>query len=154
MMARRSGATVGSGLIALLCACAVGRISSAQPARRRHLRQRPHAGRHRVGRDPGRRRAALRGRMDIPSQWWTLFKECVPQPVGERALRGNPDVGAAQAALRQAHELYLAQWTSFFPVVQGGFNGTRAKNAVGSIANPTNLPQSNRITTSIRTSSP
>jgi len=25
----------------------------------------------------------------------------------------------------------------------GGFNGTRAKNAVGSIANPTNLPQSN-----------
>ena len=81
--------------------------------------------------------------MDIPNQWWTLFKSPPLDRMVEQALKANPNVGAAQAALRQAHELYLAQWTSFFPVVDGNFSGTRAKNAVGTIANPTNLPQTN-----------
>ena len=81
--------------------------------------------------------------MDIPNQWWTLVKSPPLDRMVEQALKANPNVGAAQAALRQAHELYLAQWTSFFPVVDGNFSGTRAKNAVGTIANPTNLPQTN-----------
>jgi NodT family efflux transporter outer membrane factor (OMF) lipoprotein len=81
--------------------------------------------------------------MDIPAQWWTLFKSPQLDRLVEQALKGNPDVGAAQAALRQAHELYLAQWTGFFPLVQGTFTGTRAKNALGTIANPTSLPQAN-----------
>ena len=37
--------------------------------------------------------------------------------------KANPNVGAAQAALRQAHELYSAQRTSFFPTIQGSFSG-------------------------------
>jgi NodT family efflux transporter outer membrane factor (OMF) lipoprotein len=81
--------------------------------------------------------------MDIPSQWWTLFQSPKLNHLVEQALKGNPDVGAAQAALKQAHELYLAQRTSFFPSVQGEFSGTRAKNALGTIANPTSLPQTN-----------
>jgi len=81
--------------------------------------------------------------MDIPGQWWTLFKSPQLDHLVEQALKANPDVGAAQAALKQAHELYSAQWTSFFPVVQGEFNGTRAKNAIGTISNPTSLPQAN-----------
>ena len=81
--------------------------------------------------------------MDIPSQWWTLFKSPPLDRLVEQALKANPDVGAAQASLRQAHELYLAQWTSFFPVVDGNFSATRAKNALGTIANPTSLPQTN-----------
>jgi NodT family efflux transporter outer membrane factor (OMF) lipoprotein len=81
--------------------------------------------------------------MDIPSQWWTLFKSPDLDQLVEQALKGNPDVDAAKAALRQAHELYLAQWTSFFPTVQGGFSATRAKNAIGTISNPTSLPQAN-----------
>jgi NodT family efflux transporter outer membrane factor (OMF) lipoprotein len=81
--------------------------------------------------------------MDIPSQWWTLFQSPALNHLVEQALKGSPDVGAAQAALRQAHELYAAQWSSLFPSVQGEFSGIRAKNAVGTIANPTNLPQSN-----------
>src|SRR5208283_4565357 len=76
-------------------------------------------------------------------QWWTLFQSQRLNVLVDAALKANPDVGAAQAALRQAHELYLAQWTAFFPVVQGGFSGTRTKNAVGTIANPTSLPQAN-----------
>jgi NodT family efflux transporter outer membrane factor (OMF) lipoprotein len=81
--------------------------------------------------------------MDIPSQWWTLFQSPQLDRLVEQSLKANPDVGAAQAALKQAHELYAAQRASFFPVVQGGFNAQRAKNAVGSIANPTSLPQAN-----------
>jgi NodT family efflux transporter outer membrane factor (OMF) lipoprotein len=81
--------------------------------------------------------------MDIPSQWWTLFKSPQLDRLVEQALKANPDVGAAQAALRQAHELYSAQWTSFFPVIQGNFSGARAKNALGTIANPSSLPQTN-----------
>jgi NodT family efflux transporter outer membrane factor (OMF) lipoprotein len=81
--------------------------------------------------------------MDIPSQWWTLFQSAQLDRLVEQSLKANPEVGAAQAALKQAHELYAVQRTSFFPVVQGDFNAVRAKNAVGSIANPTNLPQAN-----------
>jgi NodT family efflux transporter outer membrane factor (OMF) lipoprotein len=81
--------------------------------------------------------------MDIPSQWWTLFQSRKLDTLVEQALKGNPNVGAAQAALRQARELYSAQWTSFFPTVQADFSGVRSKNALGTIANPTSLPQAN-----------
>src|SRR6202035_4267763 len=65
--------------------------------------------------------------MDIPNQWWTLFRSTKLNRLVEQALKGNPNVGAAQAALRQAHELYLAQRTSFFPSVQGNFSGNRSE---------------------------
>ncbi len=81
--------------------------------------------------------------MDIPNQWWTLFQSPELDHLVEQALKNNPDVGAAQAALKQAHELYSAQWASFFPDIQGNFSGARAKNALGTIANPTSLPQTN-----------
>jgi NodT family efflux transporter outer membrane factor (OMF) lipoprotein len=81
--------------------------------------------------------------MDVPSEWWSLFKSPQLNQLVEQALKANPNVGAAQAALRQAHELYSAQRTSFFPVVEGNFSGVRAKNALGTIANPTSLPQTN-----------
>jgi NodT family efflux transporter outer membrane factor (OMF) lipoprotein len=81
--------------------------------------------------------------VDIPNEWWTVFRSPDLNRLVEQALTGNPNVGAAQAALRQAHELYMAQRTSFFPVVDGNFGGTRAKNALGTIANPTSLPQAN-----------
>ena len=81
--------------------------------------------------------------MDIPAQWWTLFQSPKLNGLVEQALKSNPNMDAAKAALRQAHELYLAQWTTYIPTVQGNFDATRAKNAVGTIANPTNLPQAN-----------
>ncbi len=78
---------------------------------------------------------------DIPAQWWTLFQSQALDHLVEQSLQHNPDVNSAQAALRQAHELYLAQRASFLPTVQAGFSAVRAKNAVGTIANPTSLPQ-------------
>jgi NodT family efflux transporter outer membrane factor (OMF) lipoprotein len=81
--------------------------------------------------------------MNIPQQWWTLFQSPSLNQLVEQALKENPSVTAAQAALRQANELYLAQRATLIPGVQGSFDATRSKNAVATIANPTSLPQVN-----------
>jgi NodT family efflux transporter outer membrane factor (OMF) lipoprotein len=81
--------------------------------------------------------------MDIPGQWWTLFQSDELDQLVVKALKANPNVDAAKAALRQAHELYASQRAAFFPSVQGSFSGTRAKNPLGTLANPTSLPQQN-----------
>jgi NodT family efflux transporter outer membrane factor (OMF) lipoprotein len=81
--------------------------------------------------------------MDIPYEWWRLFQSPQLDLLVEQALRSNPDVASAEAALRQAHELYLAQRTALFPLVQGNFGATRAENPLATLANPTSLPQAN-----------
>jgi NodT family efflux transporter outer membrane factor (OMF) lipoprotein len=80
--------------------------------------------------------------LDIPGQWWTLFQSPKLTALIEQSLKANPDLTAAQAALRQADLLYKAQRTTLLPLVQGSFDAQRAKNAVGTIANPTSEPQS------------
>lgn len=75
--------------------------------------------------------------LDIPGQWWTLYRSPKLTRLVEQALKSNPDVAAAQAALRQAHELYAAQRGAYFPLVQAGFSANRAKNASQTIAPPT-----------------
>ncbi|HTB68700.1 MAG TPA: efflux transporter outer membrane subunit [Steroidobacteraceae bacterium] len=78
--------------------------------------------------------------LKIPDQWWALFQSPKLNQLVEEALRGNPDVDAAKAALRQAHELYLAQVTNLLPTVAGGFSGTRAKTPVATITPTTVAP--------------
>ena len=75
--------------------------------------------------------------MDIPGQWWTLFQSPKLDHLVEQSLKANPNVGAAQAALRQAHELYLAERTSFFPNVQGSFGGDRSEFPTSTLTSPT-----------------
>jgi NodT family efflux transporter outer membrane factor (OMF) lipoprotein len=85
----------------------------------------------------------FRSSIDIPEQWWQLFQSEDLNRLVSQALKANPNVDAAKAALRQAHELYRVQQTNFLPDIQGNFTGTRAKNALGTLANPTSLPQAN-----------
>ena len=68
---------------------------------------------------------------DVPRNWWTLFGSAELDTMVEEALRANPNVAAAQAALRQARENTAAQRGSFFPVVSGSFDASRQRNAVG-----------------------
>jgi NodT family efflux transporter outer membrane factor (OMF) lipoprotein len=75
--------------------------------------------------------------MEIPAQWWQLFKCEKLDRLIEQSLKGNPSVDAAKAALRQAHELYSAQWTALLPVVTGGLSQTRNKFAPATISTPT-----------------
>ncbi|MBV8144932.1 MAG: efflux transporter outer membrane subunit [Gammaproteobacteria bacterium] len=81
--------------------------------------------------------------LDIPGQWWELFKSPKLTALVEQSLKANPNIDAARAALRQADDLYKAQRATLFPTLQGSFSANRAKNAVETIANPTSLPQTN-----------
>jgi NodT family efflux transporter outer membrane factor (OMF) lipoprotein len=78
--------------------------------------------------------------MDIPAQWWTVFKSPKLDLLVQQALKNSPDVGAAQAALRQAHELYSAQWTALIPNVQGDVTGDRSKFPAATLTSPTTAP--------------
>lgn len=70
----------------------------------------------------------LAGR-DIPGEWWQLFHSASLDALIDEALKANPTVAAAEAALRQAHELTRAGEGAFFPTVQAGFNASRNKTA-------------------------
>jgi NodT family efflux transporter outer membrane factor (OMF) lipoprotein len=73
---------------------------------------------------------------DIPAQWWTVFQSPKLNQLIDQALHSNTDMKAAQAALRQAHELYLAQRTTYWPTVQGSFDATRSKFAPSTLSSP------------------
>lgn len=67
--------------------------------------------------------------MDIPGQWWTLFRSPALNSLVEQALKANPTLQSAQAALRVAQENYLASRGAFFPSVEATFSATRQKSA-------------------------
>jgi len=73
--------------------------------------------------------------MDIPGQWWTLFHSKPLNDLIDQALKANPDLEAAQAALREARESVYAQHGVFFPSVEANFNPTRQKTA-GVLSSP------------------
>jgi NodT family efflux transporter outer membrane factor (OMF) lipoprotein len=131
--------------MAALTACAVGPnfkrpappaatdYGNASAGQTAATRDAAHTGANGAGGDAQRFVAG----MDIPNQWWTLFRSAKLDRLVEQALAGNPNVSAAQAALRQAHELYLAQRTSFFPSVQGNFGGNRSEFPANTLTSPT-----------------
>src|SRR5580693_6506609 len=53
--------------------------------------------------------------LDIPGQWWTLFHSSALNTLIEEALKNNPTLPAAEAALRQAWENVYAAQGAFFP---------------------------------------
>lgn len=140
-MSRRAVAAL---LAALLPACAVGPdFHRPAPPADDSYGSAPQQGQTAAADGSGGQAQRFVAGMDIPQQWWRLFGSPKLSGLVEASLKANPSLGAAQAALRQSHELYLAQRATLFPLVQGGFSTTRAKNPTESLANPTNLPQSN-----------
>lgn len=70
---------------------------------------------------------------DVSGQWWTLF-HCAPlDALIAQALKHNPDLAAAQAALRVAHENRLAQRGAFLPSVSASLSASHQRQA-GSLA--------------------
>jgi NodT family efflux transporter outer membrane factor (OMF) lipoprotein len=76
---------------------------------------------------PGPAGAAQRFAMDldVPGQWWTLFHSEALNELVAQAMNANPDVAAAQAALRSARESLLAQRASAYPTAQGSASVSR-----------------------------
>jgi NodT family efflux transporter outer membrane factor (OMF) lipoprotein len=67
--------------------------------------------------------------MQIPDQWWTVFHSRELSALTERAIKANPSMEQAIAALRVAEENTRAQEGKFFPLVQGNFTAVRQKIA-------------------------
>jgi NodT family efflux transporter outer membrane factor (OMF) lipoprotein len=72
--------------------------------------------------------------MDIPKQWWALFESPPLNSLIEKAIKTNPTIDSAKAALRQAHENVAAQRGLFYPTVQANGSASGQKNATETIA--------------------
>jgi NodT family efflux transporter outer membrane factor (OMF) lipoprotein len=69
--------------------------------------------------------------LDIPGQWWTLFHSPPLNALVEQALKNNPTLPAAQAALRQSWENVYAAQGAFFPTAVASYSPSRNKTATG-----------------------
>jgi len=68
----------------------------------------------------------LRTGNDLVHDWWTLFRSETLNQLVEQALRENPGLAAASAALRQAQEnLKVGQGNLLLPAINGQFAATR-----------------------------
>ncbi len=75
---------------------------------------------------------------DLAGRWWALFQSPELNALVEKALKTNPTIVSAQAALRQARELAYAQQGFFYPTVQGGFTPSYQK-ASATFGQPLNV---------------
>ena len=64
----------------------------------------------------------------VAYRWWELFGSTEIDRLVEKALRANPDLQSAQAALRAARENLAAQRGALYPQVEADFNASRQKN--------------------------
>jgi NodT family efflux transporter outer membrane factor (OMF) lipoprotein len=67
--------------------------------------------------------------LDIPSQWWSLYHSEALNVLIANAIKNNPTLDAAKAALREAHENAAAARGSFWPTLTGNFSATREKSS-------------------------
>jgi NodT family efflux transporter outer membrane factor (OMF) lipoprotein len=66
---------------------------------------------------------------DIPGDWWRVFRSAPLNSLVQKSLIANPNLQAAQAALRQAQEMVQAQKGKFFPTAEANFNPTRQQQS-------------------------
>lgn len=83
---------------------------------------------------PGGEAQRLIQGMDLPGQWWTLFHSEELDRLIDKSLKANPNLLAAQAALREAMENVYAQIGFYYPTVQASFSPSRQKNPVGTLS--------------------
>ena len=77
--------------------------------------------------------------MDVPGQWWTLFRSPALNSLVEQSLKANPTLRSAHAALRVAEENYLASRGALFPSADASFSSARQKTAPV-LSSPLNAP--------------
>ncbi len=75
-------------------------------------------------------------RADIPGEWWTLFHSAPLNALITDALKANPDLVAAQAALRKAQETEIAGEGAFLPSVTGSLQTTRQRASGAAFGEP------------------
>lgn len=70
----------------------------------------------------------------IPQQWWTLFGSPVLNQLIAQAIKNNPSLQQAQAALQVAQEFVYAQQGAYYPTVNASYSPSRQKEALGSLS--------------------
>ena len=71
---------------------------------------------------------------NIPRQWWTLFQSPALNKLVEQAIRNNPGLQQAEAALKIAQESVYAQQGTYYPSVAASFLPSRQKEALGAVS--------------------
>ncbi len=140
---RLSTATAAAAALLLLAACAVGPNYKQPPAPQTPGFVAPGAlpATTAAVAVPGGEAQRFVDGLDIPGQWWTLFKSTELNALIERALANSPTLESAQAALRQANETLEAQRGSYYPSVTGSLQAERQRESLEGLGIP-GLPAS------------
>jgi NodT family efflux transporter outer membrane factor (OMF) lipoprotein len=80
----------------------------------------------------GAAQSFIEGR-DIPGEWWALFHSAELNQLIAQALRANPDLRAAAAALRAARENVRAQEGAFFPSISAAPQVERTRESAAQV---------------------
>ncbi|MFO1085300.1 MAG: efflux transporter outer membrane subunit [Reyranellaceae bacterium] len=130
MMRRLAYAVLGSACMLAACTMGPDFQSPDQPKERAYLADsQPSA--LVAAHIPGGEAQRIVESLDIPGQWWTVFQSRPLNDMIGRSLAANPDIHAAQAALRAAQANARAQRATLFPTVQAGF--TSSQNQVSTV---------------------
>ena len=92
-----------------------------------------------AGNSAGGKTQRLEIAVTLPAQWWELFHSPALNALVERSLRDNPNVAAAQAAIRVAQANVYAEVGQLFPLAAGTYNvvGGKVSSEVASpLSNP------------------
>jgi NodT family efflux transporter outer membrane factor (OMF) lipoprotein len=65
--------------------------------------------------------------LDIPGQWWSLYRSEALNALIAKAIKSNPTLEAAKATLVQAHENAAAARGAYFPTLTGHVSAERQK---------------------------
>jgi NodT family efflux transporter outer membrane factor (OMF) lipoprotein len=89
---------------------------------------------------------------DLPGEWWDVFHSDALDQLVKRALAANPDLDAAQAALRQARENMYAGQGALFPTVSSSFQPTRQRISGAAFGVPSDSPTLSLVTAQLSVS--
>jgi NodT family efflux transporter outer membrane factor (OMF) lipoprotein len=117
------------GLAALVSGCAVGPNFHRPAAPTSAYTARPVAPPTSTFHGPAGGAQQLAQGADVAGDWWTLYGSPALDAIMQRALKSNSDLAAAKAALKVAHQTYLAQLGVFLPTVDLGANTSRNKGS-------------------------
>ncbi len=114
---RRLGGALGAVTV-LLAGCSVGPDYATPPAPvTAQVTNEPLPAHTAAADTVGGTAQTFRPGADIPGAWWELFRSPQITRLVMQALRGNPDLKAAQATLREARESVTAEQGAFFPSI-------------------------------------
>jgi NodT family efflux transporter outer membrane factor (OMF) lipoprotein len=87
-----------------------------------------------AARDPAGAAQVFAAGMEVPARWWALLGSPAIDALVEAALKANPTLPAAEAALRQAEAAVRAQRAFYYPQVGANLAPVRQRAPTGTLA--------------------